>query len=222
MIFSQRELLSARLAFLLPSDSPPDEAPAPKQIAVHRAKIPTPSEKTAPKPNKTGRPPAVQAKRSTPAIRDITNQSRTRSDNRRSTDRIDTATRTAPSSRAPRTARIPKAQKAPQQVSAPSKDNSLKRTATKRDLQASRPAAKTPRSVRPQPRQTYDRIKDNILKLQAVAWADDPGRRMAVINDRIVHEGESVDGYQIVKIREEDVIVKQGGKSWRLEFGLRQ
>jgi len=45
---------------------------------------------------------------------------------------------------------------------------------------------------------------------------------MAVINGRIVHEGESVDGYQVVKIREEDVILNQGGKSWRLEFGLQQ
>jgi type II secretory pathway component PulC len=45
---------------------------------------------------------------------------------------------------------------------------------------------------------------------------------MVVINGLIIHEGESVEGYQIVKIRQEDVIVKQGGKSWRLEFGLQQ
>jgi hypothetical protein len=45
---------------------------------------------------------------------------------------------------------------------------------------------------------------------------------MAVINSRIVREGESVDGYQVVKIREEDVILNQDGKSWLLEFGLQQ
>ena len=45
---------------------------------------------------------------------------------------------------------------------------------------------------------------------------------MVVINGRIVHEGESVDGYQVLKIRREDVVVDQGGKSWRLEFGLQQ
>ncbi len=55
-----------------------------------------------------------------------------------------------------------------------------------------------------------------------MAWAEDADRRMVVINDRIVHEGESVDGYLILKIREEDVIIQQGGKSWRLEFGLQQ
>lgn len=65
-------------------------------------------------------------------------------------------------------------------------------------------------------------MTDSKLKLQALAWSDDAVRRMAVINGRIVHEGESVDGYQVVKIRAEDVIVNEGGKSWRLEFGLRQ
>ena len=53
-----------------------------------------------------------------------------------------------------------------------------------------------------------------------MAWSDDAARRMAVINGRIVHEGESVDGYQVLEIREEDVIVDAAGKSWRLEFGL--
>jgi hypothetical protein len=45
---------------------------------------------------------------------------------------------------------------------------------------------------------------------------------MAVINGRIVHEGDSVDGYQVLKIRQEDVIVNESGKSWSLEFGLQQ
>lgn len=69
---------------------------------------------------------------------------------------------------------------------------------------------------------TYDRIDDSRLKLQALAWFDSAAKRMAVINGRIVHEGESVDGYQVIKIRQEDVVVNEGGKSWRLEFGLHQ
>jgi type II secretory pathway component PulC len=69
---------------------------------------------------------------------------------------------------------------------------------------------------------TYERIDDSKLKLQALAWSEDAARRMAVINDQIVHEGESVEDYQVIKIREEDVVIKGGGKSWRLEFGLQQ
>jgi len=69
---------------------------------------------------------------------------------------------------------------------------------------------------------TYDRMEDSKLKLQALAWSDDNARRMAVINGQIVREGQSVDGYQIMQIRQEDVVVSDGGKSWRLEFGLQQ
>jgi hypothetical protein len=85
-----------------------------------------------------------------------------------------------------------------------------------------KPQVKTDKSVKTTSIATYDRLNDSKLKLQALAWFDDADRRMAVINDRIVHEGESVDGYQVTKIRQEDVIVKNGGKSWRLEFGLQQ
>ena len=81
-------------------------------------------------------------------------------------------------------------------------------------------AAKQPTATRPNV--TYDRIEDAKLKLQALAWSDDDARRMAVINGRIVREGQSVDGYQVMQIREEDVVVNDGGKSWRLEFGLQQ
>ena len=84
------------------------------------------------------------------------------------------------------------------------------------------PKVRTKKSAKTASIATYDRLNDSKLKLQALAWSDDAARRMVVINDRIVHEGESVDGYQVTKIRQEDVIVKNGGKSWRLEFGLQQ
>lgn len=75
----------------------------------------------------------------------------------------------------------------------------------------------------PEPAETvYDRVQDSNLKLQALAWSEDDTRRMAVINGRIVHEGESVEGYQVIQIREEDVVVHEGGKSWRLEFGAQR
>ena len=66
------------------------------------------------------------------------------------------------------------------------------------------------------------RITDSQLLLQAIAWSNDSSQRLAVINNRIVHEGETVDGYSITEIRQEDVVVNDGTNSWRLEFGLRQ
>lgn len=69
---------------------------------------------------------------------------------------------------------------------------------------------------------TYAKLADSSLKLQALAWSSDAARRMAVINGRIVREGESMDGYQINQIRQEDVVVSDGRQSWRLEFGLKR
>ena len=66
----------------------------------------------------------------------------------------------------------------------------------------------------------YDRLDNSILKLQALAWSDDAARRIAVINGHVIHEGEAVEGYQVTRIRKEDVIVNDGRKSWRLVFGL--
>jgi len=31
-----------------------------------------------------------------------------------------------------------------------------------------------------------------------------------------------VDGYQVTQIRRQDVVVSDGKKSWRVEFGLKQ
>ncbi len=66
------------------------------------------------------------------------------------------------------------------------------------------------------------KINDSKLKLQAIAWSDDTARRLAVINNHVVREGETVDGFSITNIREDDVIVNDGTTSWRLEFSLNQ
>lgn len=65
-----------------------------------------------------------------------------------------------------------------------------------------------------------EQMDGNRLKLDAIAWSDDPKKRIAVINGRIVREGESVEGYVIIRIDVEEVIVREGGKSWRLVFRI--
>ena len=68
---------------------------------------------------------------------------------------------------------------------------------------------------------SYPRLDNAQLKLQAIAWSNVAAERIAVINDRIVREGESVEGYSVNQIRQEDVVVNDGARSWQLEFGLR-
>ncbi len=59
------------------------------------------------------------------------------------------------------------------------------------------------------------------LQLQAVSWAEDANRRMAVINNRIVHEGEMVDKGLIVRIDKDSVVVRKDGQKWRVHFDLK-
>lgn len=77
---------------------------------------------------------------------------------------------------------------------------------------------KASRSTKPQ--DTLSRFRESSLKLQAIAWSDDIERRLAVINGRILRQGESVEGFLIKQIRQDDVVVSNGKQSWKLEFGL--
>ena len=65
-----------------------------------------------------------------------------------------------------------------------------------------------------------EQIDEDRLKLHAIAWSNNPERRIAVINGRIVREGDSIDGFKVSRISAEEVIVKEGEKSWRLVFRL--
>ena len=74
--------------------------------------------------------------------------------------------------------------------------------------------------IAPSPRQTdYEKIVDsNWLSLQALSWEDDPKRRIAVINGKIVKEGSMVDRGTVVRIRPDAVIIQSQGKSYLLQF----
>ena len=86
-------------------------------------------------------------------------------------------------------------------------------------LSATSPAQKTTSKTAPVG-QSYRRMSDPKLKLQAIAWSEDAGKRIAVINGHVVREGETVEGFSVNQIRQEDVIVNDGTESWQLEFGL--
>jgi len=105
------------------------------------------------------------------------------------------------------------------------KQSSLKKpTPSKKSIAGKRAAAGRPAAATQKTKKvkTYAKLNDSQIKLQALAWSGDAARRIAVINGRIVREGESMDGYQIDRIRPEDVIVSDGKQSWSLEFGLKQ
>jgi hypothetical protein len=92
------------------------------------------------------------------------------------------------------------------------------RSATGETLARKAPAPSQKRSA-----DTYDNspaLTDGRLKVHAIAWSATAEDRMAVINSRVVHEGDSVDGFGVVAIRSEDVVVRDKEKGlFRVVFG---
>ncbi len=85
-----------------------------------------------------------------------------------------------------------------------------------RDLSPSSPA--TPRPADQDPFALTEVLPKDALQLQAISWSDRPGDRITIITGRIMREGQSIDGYTVIEIRSEDVIVEKEGKHWRLVY----
>jgi hypothetical protein len=226
MLYNQRRPIIAKLMSMVSSESSTSSpASDSKRTRVYRAKVPSASTKTAQKPPAAARRTETQPKKMASGSEDKKFQASNLSSRRRSSGGT-SPSQTATGTRKPNPARFSKVKKPlkqdiPPPGSAPAGPPAPKTTASE-DTRPTAPAASAKQTAKTRPRKAYDRIADSKLKLQALAWSDDAVRRMAVINGRIVHEGESVDGYQVLEIREEDVIVNAAGKSWRLEFGLQQ
>jgi hypothetical protein len=58
------------------------------------------------------------------------------------------------------------------------------------------------------------------LRIQAIAWSSDPQERIAVINDRILREGESMEGVLVTHIGKDEVVFRKGSEQWRQLFRL--
>ena len=62
---------------------------------------------------------------------------------------------------------------------------------------------------------------DSRIDIQAIAWAEEPDRRFAVINNSIIREGGSVDGITVVSIEDGMVFFSENGNEWRQQFVVR-
>ncbi len=62
---------------------------------------------------------------------------------------------------------------------------------------------------------------DSRFELQAIAWSSDPKNRIAVINGRILREGESIERVLVTHIGKDDVIFKDGRNEWRQVFRIK-
>jgi hypothetical protein len=64
-------------------------------------------------------------------------------------------------------------------------------------------------------------LRDADIKLQSISWSKNPSKRLAVVSNRIVREGEMVSGYLLVTINKDDLILSQKGKKWRINFRIK-
>lgn len=61
-------------------------------------------------------------------------------------------------------------------------------------------------------------LNDVNVKLQAISWSANPGKRLAVINNSIVRQGDRVGSYIVTQINKDDVLVRQQKEIWILPF----
>lgn len=58
------------------------------------------------------------------------------------------------------------------------------------------------------------------IEVQAIAWANDPKSRLAVINGLILREGESIDNTIVMHIGKDAVVFRKGAEGWKQMFGF--
>ena len=66
-----------------------------------------------------------------------------------------------------------------------------------------------------------DLLDNDALELQAISYSNSPDQRIAVINNEIIHQGQSLAGYKVVYIGPDEVVVEQGQSQWKLIFMVR-
>ena len=221
--FGQRRMIIAKMFPPVgSSNSSGSAADAPRQKRIYKAKVSAASEKTAQLRPVGTRQPQNQTKSSTPGR----SANALQADQPSYSSGASTANRdskSAPLRQQARTKPKARVEKTPQKTSTSMGPKPAEKSIARNDNALVEPAAPAPKKRSAEPAKTaYERVQDSKLKLQALAWSADDAKRIAVINGRIVREGESVDGYQVMQIREEDVVVNDGGKSWRLEFGMQR
>jgi len=84
------------------------------------------------------------------------------------------------------------------------------------------PSSPSPDMIKVRPADDFPPLApDAGLTLQAISWSPEPARRLAVINGRLCREGEPVDGFVVVRINQDDVLLSDGRISGKLVFQIR-
>ena len=64
-------------------------------------------------------------------------------------------------------------------------------------------------------------LRNASLKVQALFWSTSPTKRVAVINNQVLKEGDDIESFQIVRIDPDAIIVNADGHLSRVRVGSR-
>ncbi|OQY60422.1 MAG: hypothetical protein B6245_01570 [Desulfobacteraceae bacterium 4572_88] len=76
-------------------------------------------------------------------------------------------------------------------------------------------------SLAEQPEPRARRVSDSKFKIQALVWSENPGGRWAMINNRVVRLGGSVDGATVSYIGNDYIIFREDGEEVEVEFSVK-
>lgn len=85
-----------------------------------------------------------------------------------------------------------------------------------------KPSAGAEAPIHPVAGNTFDRetkSKHPALNLTGILWSGVPGRRLALINNRYLKEGEKINGVTLIRIGEKEVTLQSGAETWTIRFG---
>ena len=84
-----------------------------------------------------------------------------------------------------------------------------------------RPSPAVPPSIPADRYANAEVLPKDTLQLQAISWSDIPGDRITIIAGQILREGQAIEGYTVIAIRPDDVILAKDGRRWKLTYGSR-
>lgn len=70
-------------------------------------------------------------------------------------------------------------------------------------------------------KENYPDLEDASILIQAISWHNEPDNRVAVINNRVLNENESIEGYRIIEIRKDAVLLEKEGNRFKKNFNYR-
>ncbi len=119
--------------------------------------------------------------------------------------------------------------KSPPNVQAVAPLKSFRNSSSPAASNTSQPAAEetssSPSGAQPSapddPYALVETLPRDALQLQAISWSDIPNSRVTIIAGRILREGQNVEGYTVLEIRPEDVILEKEGIKWKVVYGGR-